>query len=72
MIHADRDELPERLDVDEHEAVLDDRDDQRADHGADDRARAAEQARPADHDRGDRESSIGSPACAAPAEKRAV
>src|SRR3954451_23823383 len=39
---AHRHELPERLDVDEDEPVLDDGDDQGTDHGADDGARAAE------------------------------
>src|SRR5690242_20466761 len=51
---ADRDELPERLDIDEHQAELDHRDDQRADHRADDGAGAAEQAGAADHHGGDR------------------
>src|SRR5271169_4797017 len=51
---ADGDELPERLDVDEHESVLDDGDDQRAGDRSPDRARPAEQARAADDDRGDR------------------
>src|ERR1700712_2126049 len=51
--HAHRDELPERLDIEEHQAVLDHRDDQRADDGAGDGAGAAEQAGAADHHGGD-------------------
>src|SRR5690348_1772500 len=51
---ADGDELPERLDIDEDETVLDDRDDQGSCDRAPDRARTAEQAGAADHDRGDR------------------
>src|SRR5208283_4693130 len=38
---ADRDELPERLDIDENETVLDDRDHQRPGDRARDRARSA-------------------------------
>ena len=52
--HADGDELPERLDVDEHQAVLDDGDDESAGDGAGDGARAAEQAGAADDHGGDR------------------
>src|SRR5262245_46828699 len=51
---ADRDELPERLDIDEDEPVLDDGNDERAGYRTQDRARAAEQAGAADHDRRDR------------------
>src|SRR5271165_7020982 len=49
----DGDELPEWLDVDEHQPVLDHGDDQRPDQRADDGAGAAEQAGAADHHRGD-------------------
>src|SRR5262245_51665794 len=51
---ADGDELPERLDVDEDESVLDKRDDEGARHGAANGAGAAEEAGAADHDGGDR------------------
>ncbi len=47
-------ELPERLDIDEHQPVLDHGDHQGAGDGAADRARPAEQAGAADHHRGDR------------------
>src|SRR6185369_14869788 len=50
---ADGDELPERLDVDEHQPVLDDGDHQCAGDRAPDRAGAAEQAGAADDDGGD-------------------
>src|SRR5271166_5750034 len=50
----DRDELPERLDVDEDEAVLNDRDDESAGDRAPDRAGSAEQTGAADDDRSDR------------------
>src|SRR5579863_5265399 len=52
--HSDRDELPERLDVDEHQPILDDGDDEGAGDRAPDRAGAAEQAGAADDDRSDR------------------
>src|SRR5208337_640560 len=51
---ADRDELPERLDIDKDETVLDDGDDERAGDRAPNRARSAEQAGAADDDRRDR------------------
>ena len=51
---ADDDELPEGLDVEHHQSGGQHRDDQRADHRADDRAGAAEEADAADDDRGDR------------------
>jgi len=73
MTTADRDELPERLDVDEDQAELDHRDDQRADHRADDGAGTAEQAGPRrSPPLAIESSSSGSPAWAAPAVKRAV
>src|SRR5947208_1431853 len=50
---TDGDELPERLDIDEHQPVLNDRDHQRAGDRAEDGAGAAEQAGAADHHRGD-------------------
>src|SRR6516162_10509652 len=49
----DGDELPEGLDIDEDQSVLDHGDDEGADHRADYRARAAEEAGAADHHRGD-------------------
>src|SRR5687768_13218803 len=51
---AHRDLLPERLDADDDEAVLQDGRDEDADDRPDDRADAAEQARATDDDRGDR------------------
>src|SRR5215470_14241135 len=51
---ADDDLLPEGLDGLDHEAVLENGGDERADGAAEHRADAAEQARPADHDRPDR------------------
>src|ERR1700712_326854 len=45
---AHRDELPERLDIDEHQPVLDDRDHQRAGYRTENRAGAAKQAGAAD------------------------
>ena len=50
---ADGDLLPERLDADDDEAVLQDGRDEEADHGAEDRADATEQRGAADHDRRD-------------------
>src|SRR5271170_1305283 len=50
---AHRDELPERLDIDEHQTILDDRDDEGAGDRPRDIARTAEQAGAADHNRGD-------------------
>src|SRR5271170_4780718 len=50
--NADGDELPERLDIDEDQTILDDRNDERAGDRASDCARAAEQARASnDHGR---------------------
>ena len=68
---ADGDVLPERLDVDEHQPIVDHGDDEGAGDRTPDGAGAAEQAGTADDDRSDRTSSSGSPAWAAPAEKRA-
>src|SRR5215218_4820780 len=51
---AHGDLLPEGLHADDHEAVLEHRGDEDAEHRAEDRADPAEQARPADHDRRDR------------------
>src|ERR1700677_3099455 len=51
---AHRDELPERLDVDEHQSILNDRDHERAGDRSRDIAGTAEQAGAADHDGGDR------------------
>src|SRR5271168_4818068 len=51
---AHRDELPERLDVDEHQSILNDRNHQRAGDRSRDIAGTAKQAGPADHDGGDR------------------
>src|ERR1700722_6009500 len=51
---AHRDELPERLDIDEHQTILDDRDDEGAGDRPRDIAGAAEQAGAPDDDGGDR------------------
>src|SRR5271163_700025 len=51
---ADRDELPERLDVDEHQSILNHRNHQRAGDRSRDIAGTAEQAGAPNHDRGDR------------------
>ncbi len=56
---ADGDLLPERLDADDHEAVLQHRRDEHAEDGPEDRADAAEQARAADDDGGDRVQVVG-------------
>src|SRR5690348_12599063 len=50
---ADGDALPERLDADDDEAGLQDRGDEQAHHGAEDRALTAEDRRAADDHRGD-------------------
>src|SRR3954471_1663522 len=51
--------LPERLHADDHEAVLQDRGDEDAEDRAEHRSDAAEQARAADHDGGDRLQVVG-------------